>query len=214
MKESTPKEQILTKVRNALIDKRENPYQNVDVSVRVLKTNEEDDPEVQFAKELIHAGGLFVYCENEQEFVNNLSDLIDEMQWSSLWCQNQSLESLLSTAEIPFFKEAAGDESPLVSLTACESLIASTGTIVVSDSNAGSREIFSLPDIHLVLAYSSQVRATIKDVMRELKLKYTNGLPPQLSFITGNSRTADIEKTLVHGAHGPKSVYLFLIDDL
>ncbi len=214
MKESTPKEQILTKVRNALIDKRENPYQNVDVSIRVLKANEEDDPEVQFAKELILAGGLFVYCENEQEFVNNLSVLMDEMQWSSLWCQNQTLSSLLSTAEIPFFRETAGDESPLVSLTACESLIASTGTIVVSDSNAGSREIFSLPDIHLVLAYSSQVRATIKDVMRELKLKYTNGLPPQLSFITGNSRTADIEKTLVHGAHGPKSVYLFLIDDL
>jgi L-lactate dehydrogenase complex protein LldG len=43
--------------------------------------------------------------------------------------------------------------------------------------------------------------------------KYDGALPSMISFATGPSRTADIEKTLVLGAHGPKEVYVFLIDD-
>jgi L-lactate dehydrogenase complex protein LldG len=44
--------------------------------------------------------------------------------------------------------------------------------------------------------------------------KYGNKLPSMISMITGASRTADIEKTLVMGAHGPKELVLFLIDDV
>jgi len=45
-----------------------------------------------------------------------------------------------------------------------------------------------------------------------LKEKYNQRLPSSISFATGPSRTADIEKTLVVGVHGPKQVYLFLVD--
>ena len=54
----------------------------------------------------------------------------------------------------------------------------------------------------------------LKDGFNRLKEKYGQKLPSMISTITGPSRTADIEKTLVLGAHGPKELYVFLIDDL
>ena len=53
----------------------------------------------------------------------------------------------------------------------------------------------------------------MKEGLSKLKKKYNGKLPSMISTITGPSRTADIEKTLVMGAHGPKEVYVFLIDD-
>jgi L-lactate dehydrogenase complex protein LldG len=53
----------------------------------------------------------------------------------------------------------------------------------------------------------------VKDGLIALKEKYQQFLPSMISFATGPSRTADIEKTLVVGVHGPKEVYCFVIDD-
>ena len=50
--------------------------------------------------------------------------------------------------------------------------------------------------------------------LKNIKEKYSGQLPSMVSFATGPSRTADIEKTLVVGVHGPKEVYLFLVDKL
>ncbi len=52
----------------------------------------------------------------------------------------------------------------------------------------------------------------IKDALLFLKEKYNNQLPSLISFASGPSRTADIEKTLVTGVHGPKEVYCFLVE--
>jgi L-lactate dehydrogenase complex protein LldG len=52
----------------------------------------------------------------------------------------------------------------------------------------------------------------IRDALLGLKEKYHQQLPSLMTFATGPSRTADIEKTLVDGVHGPKQVYLFLVD--
>jgi L-lactate dehydrogenase complex protein LldG len=51
-----------------------------------------------------------------------------------------------------------------------------------------------------------------RDALKDLKNKYGNNLPSFITFAAGPSRTADIEKTLVVGVHGPREVYLFLID--
>ncbi|MCK5078809.1 MAG: LUD domain-containing protein, partial [Bacteroidales bacterium] len=51
------------------------------------------------------------------------------------------------------------------------------------------------------------------DALKGMKEKYGQDLPSMISLITGPSRTADIEKTLVMGAHGPRELYVFLVDD-
>ena len=75
------------------------------------------------------------------------------------------------------------------------------------------RQIFVHPEIHLVLAYSSQLVGDLKDALLKLKKKYDPKMPSMVTLITGPSRTADIEKTLVMGAHGPKELYVFLLED-
>lgn len=214
MKDATPREQIMSKIRNALIEKTENPYQDNELQMDVLKPGDpNEEPEVLFAQELINLGGQFIYCENEHDFLDNLGDLMQDREWKSVWCQNDRITQLLSTAELPHFKVFLETPENLVGITGCEKLISRTGTIVVSDTELSHRGAFSFPDVHLVVAYSSQVTGTIKTALAGIKNKYAGLLPPQLTFISGPSRTADIEKTLVKGAHGPKELYVFLIDD-
>ena len=62
------------------------------------------------------------------------------------------------------------------------------------------------------LLITNQLVYDIKDALQLIKNKYDNNLPSLITFATGPSRTADIEKTLVVGVHGPKEVYLFLVE--
>ncbi|GAB1418548.1 hypothetical protein MASR2M12_13130 [Bacteroidales bacterium] len=216
MKDATPKEQILSKIRNALTEKTVNPYHDNEVLMDVIKPSDpEEEPDVLFAQELIRLGGQFIYCENEHDFLDNLAGLMQEYCWNLVWCEDPQILNLLRMAEIPHFS-ALSDEvpDPLVSITICEKLISTTGTIVMSDAGTTSRASFAYPDIHLVVAHSSQVTGSIKAALEDIRQKYNGDLPTQLTFISGPSRTADIEKTLVVGAHGPTQLFVFLIDDL
>ncbi|MBM3403930.1 MAG: hypothetical protein FJY10_03470, partial [Bacteroidetes bacterium] len=75
------------------------------------------------------------------------------------------------------------------------------------------RRIFVYPPTHIVVAYASQLVPDIRQALQKIKKKYRSEMPSMISLISGPSRTADIEKTLVMGAHGPKELYVFLIDD-
>ena len=74
------------------------------------------------------------------------------------------------------------------------------------------RRLSIYPPVHIVLAYTSQIVLDIKDGLKLLKEKYEGSLPSMISNVTGPSRTADIEKTLVLGAHGPKELFVFLLE--
>jgi L-lactate dehydrogenase complex protein LldG len=83
---------------------------------------------------------------------------------------------------------------------------------MVSSSQGSGRKIFGHAPIHIIIARASQVVMEIGDALAAMKGKYGE-MPSQISLITGPSRTADIEKTLVLGAHGPRDLYVFLLND-
>jgi L-lactate dehydrogenase complex protein LldG len=85
--------------------------------------------------------------------------------------------------------------------------------MVLSAAQSMGRTASVYAPTHICIAYSHQVVADVGDALTFLQQKYPNGLPSMISFASGPSRTADIEKTLVVGVHGPKEVYLFLVDD-
>ena len=85
--------------------------------------------------------------------------------------------------------------------------------MLVSAASASGRRLSIYPDQHLVLARSSQVVAEIGDALRVVEDRYGAQLPSMVSLTTGPSRTADIEKTLVLGAHGPRRLALFLLEE-
>ncbi|OYW17505.1 MAG: hypothetical protein B7Z54_08010 [Sphingobacteriales bacterium 12-47-4] len=99
-----------------------------------------------------------------------------------------------------------------VSITSCESLVARTGTIVMSSNTESGRTSSVFSPIHICIAYTHQLVPDIKDVLIQLKNRYGQDPPSLFTFATGPSRTADIEKTLVVGVHGPGEVFLFLVD--
>lgn len=212
MDETTSREKILKKVRNALISKLENPYQYTDFESSVYKKMD-DSLDIIFAEEFNKASGKFIYCESFKEFLKNLSILISENKWESIFCREENLFDQLKSENIPFKHSEADFKETLVGLSSCEALISRLGSIMVSSRQSGGRRINAYPEIHLVFAYTSQLVPDIKDGIKVLQEKYKKKLPSLTTLITGPSRTADIEKTLVMGAHGPKELYLFFIDD-
>lgn len=207
----SPKELMLKKIRKALLEKRDNPYPNLE-DTPLYKTNDEI-LEIQFAEQLTAVSGNFIFCENAIEFVENILDLAERFNWRKIYCWEPELQALLSTYEFPFYQTDKDFELAEAGITLCEALIARNGSVLISNQNAAGRRLSIFPHHHIVVARSGQLVADLKDGFRLLKNKYGAQLPSMISTITGPSRTADIEKTLVLGAHGPKELFVFLVDD-
>ena len=212
MEDSTSREKILKKVRDALIEKTETPYPILDQDSSVY--SEITEPlDVTFAEALVKIAGKFVYCESEDEFTGTLKSFILEKDWGLLYCQDLKLHQLLKTGGIPYESDPDAILEARIGITRCEYLIARLGTVMVSSRVSPGRKITVFPEIHLVLGYTSQLVPDLKQALANIRKKYRDDYPSMISLITGPSRTADIEKTLVMGAHGPKELYVFLIDD-
>ncbi len=211
MKETTSREQLLKKIRKALLDKRDNPYPNLE-DLPVYAENDEM-LEVIFAEQLNAVSGKFVYCETEIHFIENILLLAEKNNWRKIYCWEPKLQALLDKYEYPYYATDKDFEQAEVGLTLCEALIARNGSVMVSNGNAAGRRLSIYPHQHVVVAYASQLVMDLKDGFKLLKDKYGDKLPSMLSNITGPSRTADIEKTLVLGAHGPKELFVFLLED-
>src|ERR1035438_8876166 len=212
MQEATSKEKVLKKVRKALIQKTKNPYPNLDNDSKIYSaTNESLD--ILFAEEFTKVSGQFVYCENEEEFIQLISSLANEREWSNLHAVDKNILDYLEKGNLKFTSDEAGFLKANVGITLCEYLSARTGSIIISSKQLSGRRLSVFPPVHIVVAYSSQLVFDIKDALTGIKNKYGENIPSMISIISGPSRSADIEKTLVMGAHGPKEVFVFLIDD-
>jgi hypothetical protein len=95
------------------------------------------------------------------------------------------------------------------SATGCDCLVAQTGSIFVSTRSANGRAASIFPEMHLVIARRDQLVPDLPAAFALLRSRYGSNWPSMISLITGPSRTSDIEKTLVLGAHGPKRLAVY-----
>lgn len=102
-------------------------------------------------------------------------------------------------------------ESCDAGLTECEALVAQTGSVLVSAPSAGGRALSALPPHHVVLARRNQMVPDLGTAFQQMQEKFKDKYPSFLSFISGPSRTGDIERILVLGAHGPKKLTILLL---
>lgn len=193
------------------MEKRDIPYLNLE-EAPVYKKNEEL-LEVLFAEELTAVAGNFIFCENGMDFIENMLELADKFKWRKIYCWEPELQELLSHYEFPFYETDKDFEMAEVGITLCEALVARNGSVMVSNNNAAGRRLSIFPNYHIVIARTGQLVLDLKDAFELLKTRYGTQIPSMISTITGPSRTADIEKTLVLGAHGPKELFVFLVDD-
>lgn len=193
-----------------MLERRDNPYPNLEDLP--LYQPALDLPEVIFAEQFAAVAGQFVFCEDEIQFIETLINLAEEREWRKIYCWEPALQALFKKYEYPFFETDKDFEQAEVGFTLCEALIARNGSILVSNANEAGRRLGIYPNVHVVVAYTSQLVMDLKDGFKLLKKKYGHNTPSLISTITGPSRTADIEKTLVLGAHGPKELFVFLLD--
>lgn len=120
----------------------------------------------------------------------------------------RSLELLL--IESDYDKNAM--ESCDAGITECECLVAQTGSICVTSLSSGGRALSVLPPHHILIARREQLLPDLTAAYELLAEKYAeSGYPSFMGFITGPSRTGDIERILVLGAHGPKKLTVLLV---
>lgn len=207
MSESVAKTNILKKIKQALAQPTPLPFPKAEGVENFLQPLQQDLM-VEFAEQFTMLQGKFLFCADQTELLQQFNKLCYQNQWTKLYCVEDEWCSQLQQ------KEWHSDISTAdASITGCEVLVARTGSMVLS-STANSRVPSVYAPVHICIAYASQLVYDIKDALVLVKNKYQNSFPSLISFATGPSRTADIEKTLVVGVHGPKEVYCFLVDDL
>lgn len=212
MNVSSGKENILKKIRKALSESTPIPFPQSEGNHSVFQPAHQE-LEVEFAEQFTRLQGKFIFCIDTVEFVAQLTALAGHQSWKKIVCREEKLQGLLKGKGFTTFSDTGLAECD-AAITSCEALIARTGSIVMSTGggNASGRTVSVYAPVHICIAWSDQLVYDIKDSLVALKEKYQQQVPSLITFATGPSRTADIEKTLVVGVHGPREVYLFLVD--
>lgn len=159
----------------------------------------------------------FRVCTSVDEAVQHIKNLASAGGWKKIGRHASELTDSvardLGISEVLTDKGyAAMDlESCDAGLTGCECLVAQTGSVLVSAPSAGGRALSVLPPHHIVLARRAQMVPDLSVALQRVQEKFKDKFPSFLSFISGPSRTGDIERILVLGAHGPKKLTILLL---
>ena len=152
----------------------------------------------------------FFLCEDAEEVDARVLALKEECGWTQIASHEGELTArVLAALNLPTILTDGGyDVMELekcdVGITQCESLIAQTGSVLVTNRSCGGRALSVLPPHHVVIARREQLLPDLTAALSQMREKYADDYPTMMSFITGPSRTGDIERILVLGAHGPK----------
>lgn len=193
-----------------MLQKRDNPYPQLEETA--LFPEMAEPPELAFARQLQAAGGHFVFCEDEVQLIENLLAIIETRHLRRMYVWDPAIRQLLDRYEFPYYHTEAGFSEAEAGITGCEVLVARSGSILLSNGNASGRRLGIYPHIHMVIAKTDQIVPDLKEAFVFLRQKYGSTLPSMVTTVTGPSRTADIEKTLVQGAHGPKELFVLVSD--
>jgi L-lactate dehydrogenase complex protein LldG len=109
-------------------------------------------------------------------------------------------------------RRGASDGNDLAAVSHAFAAVAETGTVVLASGPDNPTTLNLLPDLHVVVVAAGDVVADLETVMAELRKRNGDGaLPRAVNFITGPSRSADIEQTLILGAHGPRRLHVIVV---
>lgn len=163
-----------------------------------------------FKNELEAINGVCVLCDDEADLYAKLKSFVADKELPYLFCRDTHIAQQLELNQIPFSFDEAHFDAMQAGITGCEFLVARTGSVLVSSASQSGRQLNVFPPVHIMLAHVSQLVSYLDEALVAVQQKYGDHLPSIVSTITGPSRTADIEKTLVLGAHGPKEFIVFL----
>jgi len=143
------------------------------------------------------------------------------MRWNDPLLHELGLETRLgeeiavkTVPKADFFGESERQEfrreviASYIGITTADYLLADTASLVLLGGSGRARSVSLVPSIHIAVVPASRMLASYRQMLSCLDAMV---LPSNVSIITGPSKTADIEATLVHGAHGPREMHLFVV---
>jgi L-lactate dehydrogenase complex protein LldG len=210
MKSTPSKENILNKIRKALTQSTPLPFPESEGRENIFHPLKQEI-EVEFAEQFTNLQGKFIFCLNRQELAFQLNSLVRKQEWKKVYCREEEMKTLVGGQLTENLTDDLSNCN--VSITGCEALIARTGSIMMSTAQASGRTVSVYAPVHICIGFTKQLVYDVSDALKLIKNKYGDKLPSLITFATGPSRTADIEKTLVVGVHGPKEVFCFLVDE-
>jgi len=167
-----------------------------------------------FERKLTNVNGIFHFSKNMFALQKEIKAFFKSKKEVPVHVYEEDIQNFLLKAGIPFTSTPNDMLKAQIAITGCEYLIARLGTILVSSDKTRSRKIICFPPVHAVIAPANKLVYDLPDALEAIEKQYDNKtFPSMLSLITGPSRTADIEKTLILGAHGPKELHVFLYND-
>jgi L-lactate dehydrogenase complex protein LldG len=231
--------QILRKVCQGLTKSGQQPrpertIQDADQKRLFASARAFGSPVNKFREEFERVNGEMRVCPNGPSAVEFISSFIERESFQTVAvsrhriCEHLNLVESLSVMlpQLRLLTEDIDSENPYerarlkeqmakvsLSITGIEYLIAETGTLVALAHPAASRQISLLPEVHMVLATPDQIRPNLAVLFEEIQAKYGASLPGSaMTLITGPSRTADIEKVLIKGVHGPTRLVVVVME--
>ena len=211
MDNSDAREQILQKIRSGLKKSEFKTFEGESLTnLEIYITPDKALIEI-FEDELTKINGEFISCNNNAELVEILKKIHAERNLSVCYSPDHNYLEIIKETGIPFSEEFVNPDAIKSGISGCEFLVARFGSVMVSSALAGARRIFSFPEIHIVIAKEDQLVLEIEEALDGISHRYGDNLPSQITNITGPSRTADIEKTLILGAHGPKQLIVIVV---
>jgi L-lactate dehydrogenase complex protein LldG len=219
------RDQILTTIRRSLKRGRLDPEREAELRARVAK--HQRNPVPRRATALDHRGQIDLFVAMAQEFqasVTRVSSSAAIPDAVARYLAGENLPAELVLAPDPSLDQIPWEARPLlkirrgraeaedaVSLTPCFAAIAETGTLMLVSGPQTPTTLNFLPDTHIVVVRQDEVVATYEDGWD--RLRSGGALPRTVNFITGPSRTGDIEQRIELGAHGPRRLHIVLVDD-
>ena len=180
---------------DSLIEQIVKELTNVNSEIRTAKS---DDQIIEYLIEIISRKGIKSFVAWDTEYLNKLN-LENHLE-------GQGLTHIKSSDK----NEVAGAE---IGITEVDYAIADTGTLVLLTDGNKQRSASLLPPVHVAIVRKSNIVSNINQLFDILKQRLDSGesVPSCMTFITGPSRTADIELNLTLGVHGPKELHVIIV---
>jgi L-lactate dehydrogenase complex protein LldG len=233
----TAREEILSRIKSAL---KHEPARGDAVASNATEQSARPTGEsreqkrgdliAQFEIELTQVGGQFYLAESAEaacEYVRKLASVgvNTVVGWDSQIIREIGLAEMLGRSGVDFIPDAGklspaefiqkATEAP-IGVTAVDYALADTGTLVLMTGEGCARAASLLPPIHVAVVKSEQVISGLENLFASLRVEKgvsSQAISSAITFITGPSRTADIELTLVVGVHGPQQLHVILLSD-
>lgn len=170
---------------------------------------EEQPLDEKFVSQFTEGGGNFMYCPSRAEAIEELILYTEAQKWKGLFIATPSLADWANDTKLEATFENDG-QFPVV-MTGCEALIAFNGGIMIHSHHTGGRKLGDLPQHHILIAYTSQIVANLRDGMTAINQKYREQRPSNIAVIRAPHDQA-VELASADPNKG-RTVFLILIED-